>query len=82
MYYVKNAKQWGENQQERAKRKEANPIVRTRCEVRVYATTLTRQTFQGLRRLLRGAIVKQDQTLLVKIGKYIGFCVYSGSYLL
>ena len=32
--------------------------------------------------ILRGTIVNKDQILLVKIGKYIGFCVYRRSYLL
>ena len=30
--------------------------------------------------ILRGTIVKQEQILLVEIGKYVGFCVYRRSY--
>ena len=32
------------------------------------------------RRLFRGTIVNRTKILLVKIGKYIGFCVYRRSY--
>ena len=40
-------------------------------------TGLTRQ-----HELLRGGHSKQDQILLAKVARYIGFCVYRRSYLL
>ena len=76
---IKKKKKTGENEKKNVKREGDDNDENKRSRE---ATKKRKNETKNDGRAITGDHSKKDQTLLVKLGKYIGFCVYHRSYIL